>query len=112
MKNTQTNITPPQIASAGSSEALAEAVMQAEDRPAQLWTADDVAKRLGMGVDWVYSETRAGRIPYVPLGRYVRYRPDSIEQWLRARERATLPDNVNRRGTVAAAPATATGRYS
>jgi excisionase family DNA binding protein len=44
--------------------------------------ADDVAALVGMTKDWVYAETRAGRIPHVTLGRYYRYRPDSIEAWL------------------------------
>lgn len=37
---------------------------------------------IGMGVDWVYSETRAGRIPHVKLGRYRRYRQSSIADWI------------------------------
>ena len=44
--------------------------------------ADDVAALVGMTKDWVYAETRAGRIPHVTLGRYYRYRPESIEEWL------------------------------
>ncbi|MGH2879881.1 MAG: helix-turn-helix domain-containing protein [Solirubrobacteraceae bacterium] len=44
--------------------------------------ADDVAALVGMTKDWVYAETRAGRIPHVTLGRYYRYRPESIEAWL------------------------------
>jgi excisionase family DNA binding protein len=44
--------------------------------------ADDVATLVGMTKDWVYAETRAGRIPHVTLGRYYRYRPESIEAWL------------------------------
>jgi excisionase family DNA binding protein len=48
--------------------------------------ADDVAGMIGMTKDWVYAETRAGRIPHVKLGRYYRYRSESIEAWLRAIE--------------------------
>jgi len=38
---------------------------------------------------WVYSETRAKRIPHVPLGRYVRYRRSAVLQWIAALERGS-----------------------
>jgi excisionase family DNA binding protein len=49
--------------------------------------ADDVAAILGMTTDWIYREVRAGRLPHLRLGRYVRFRPESIDSWLDARER-------------------------
>lgn len=62
-------------------------------RPANgsLLFADDVAALVGMTKDWVYAETRAGRIPHVTLGRYYRYRPESIEAWLCEIERRCTP---------------------
>lgn len=64
-------------------------------RAGSLLYADDVAAMVGMTKDWVYAETRAGRIPHVTLGRYYRYRPESIEPWLSEMEhrctRATRP---------------------
>ncbi len=45
--------------------------------------AADVAAVVGMTKDWVYAETRAGRIPHLTLGRYYRYRSESINAWLR-----------------------------
>lgn len=36
---------------------------------------------------WVYAETRAGRLPHISVGRYYRYRPSSIERWLKDQER-------------------------
>jgi excisionase family DNA binding protein len=47
-----------------------------------LLSADDVAALLGMTKDWIYTETWAGRIPHVALGRYYRYRRESIDAWL------------------------------
>lgn len=41
---------------------------------------------IGMTKDWVYAQTRAGRIPHVQLGRYYRYRAESIEDWIRGIE--------------------------
>lgn len=52
--------------------------------------AEDVAALVGMTRDWIYAETRAGRIPHVALGRYYRYRPESIDAWLREIERGAV----------------------
>lgn len=52
-----------------------------------LLTAEEVADLLGMGVDWVWEQSRRGRIPTVRLGRYRRYRREAIEAWLAALER-------------------------
>lgn len=54
----------------------------------RLLEADDVAEYLGMRTDWVYREVRAGRLPHIRLGRAVRFRRESIDAWLQARERA------------------------
>jgi excisionase family DNA binding protein len=47
-----------------------------------LLTADEVAELLRVTRAWVYSETRARRIPHVRLGRYVRYRRSAVEAWV------------------------------
>jgi excisionase family DNA binding protein len=70
-----------------------------------LLTADDVAAMLGMGTDWIYAQVRAGRIPHVRLGRYVRFRAESIDRWLRDIEReATMNGGMKRRGAAGTAP--------
>jgi excisionase family DNA binding protein len=51
-----------------------------------LLTAQDVAAMLGVPPSWVYSQTRAGAIPTVRLGRYYRYRHEVIEAWIAERE--------------------------
>jgi excisionase family DNA binding protein len=51
-------------------------------RPSRLLTADEVASLLQVTRSWVYAETRAHRIPHVPLGRYIRYREDAIYAWI------------------------------
>jgi excisionase family DNA binding protein len=48
----------------------------------RLLTADEVAEMLRVDKSWVYSATRANRIPHIRLGRYVRYSDLAIEQWL------------------------------
>ena len=55
--------------------------------PDRLLEAEDVARYIGMTADWVYREVRAGRMPHIRLGRYVRFRRESIDAWLQARER-------------------------
>jgi excisionase family DNA binding protein len=72
----------------------------------RLLTADQVAQLLQVKRSWVYAETRAGRIPHVPLGRYVRYRLDAIEVWIREMEDGVPPAAAGRhRGENAVAQA-------
>lgn len=59
--------------------------------PSRLLEADDVARYIGMTTDWIYREVRAGRMPHIRLGRYVRFRRESIDAWLAARERGPAP---------------------
>ena len=63
-----------------------------------LLTADDVAQLLGMTKAWVYAETRANRIPHIPLGRYVRFRRSAVLQWISALERDAAGDGFVRGG--------------
>jgi excisionase family DNA binding protein len=52
----------------------------------ELMTAAELAQALRVSVAWVYTETRAGRIPHIRLRRYVRYRRSTVALWLRERE--------------------------
>ncbi len=52
----------------------------------RLLDAEEVAAMLHVPVTWVRAESRAGRIPHVRLGRYVRYRRDAVLAWLEERE--------------------------
>lgn len=69
----------------------------AAEKPSRLLEPQEVAEYLGMKVRWVYEEAKAGRLPHVRLGRYVRFRQESIDAWLEARESAaTMPSGTNR----------------
>ena len=68
-------------------EAQAVNGVRADD---ELLTADEVAALLRVTTGWVYTETRAGRIPHVPLGRYRRYRRATILHWLAGLEEQSL----------------------
>jgi excisionase family DNA binding protein len=57
----------------------------------RLLTADEVADLLQVTPAWVYAQSRSDRIPHVRLGRYVRYRLDAIERWVREIEAGVSP---------------------
>lgn len=48
----------------------------------ELLSAGDVARMLGVKTAWVYEQSLHGTIPTVTLGRYRRYRRESIERWV------------------------------
>ena len=48
----------------------------------RLLTAKEVAELLSVPESWVREATRAGRLPYLALGRYRRYEREVIEAWL------------------------------
>lgn len=77
-----------------------------------LMTADEVAADLGVSKDWIYAEVRAGRIPHVRLGRNVRFRAASIDEWIREIETANMAPTIKRRGAALTAPGMATGGQS
>ena len=53
----------------------------------KLLVASEVAMLLRVTTAWVYAETRANRLPHVRLGRYVRYRAATIDDWIAEEER-------------------------
>lgn len=76
------------MSSVDSPRALGVGISPPRDEPAsRLLEAEDVANYLGVRPDWVYREVRAGRLPHIRLGRAVRFRRESIEAWVDARER-------------------------
>jgi excisionase family DNA binding protein len=52
-----------------------------------LLTAGELAERLNLPESWVRTEERAGRIPSLRLGKYVRFRLRDIERALAERKR-------------------------
>jgi excisionase family DNA binding protein len=61
-----------------------------DDDQRELIDAREVAQMLGMTTDWVYEQSRRGRIPTITLGRFRRYRRAAIEAWLQSIERANV----------------------
>jgi excisionase family DNA binding protein len=56
---------------------------------ADLLTAKEVAALLRVTPGWVYTETRRDRIPHLRLGRFVRYRREALDAWMREIESYT-----------------------
>lgn len=48
----------------------------------RLLEAKDVAELLAVPVSWVRQTTRAGHLPHVALGRYVRYDRVEVLRWV------------------------------
>jgi excisionase family DNA binding protein len=54
--------------------------------PLELMTAGEVALLLRVTTAWVYTQTRARKIPHISLGRYVRYRRSAVLAWIEEME--------------------------
>jgi predicted ester cyclase len=53
-------------------------------------TAEQLAERWQVRVQWVYAKTRSGELPKVPLpGKYVRFRLDVVERFERGELEST-----------------------
>lgn len=59
--------------------------------PERLVDAAAAGELLGVPRSWVLAQARAGRIPHVRLGRYVRFEPEELRAWWRSRRRGPRP---------------------
>jgi excisionase family DNA binding protein len=59
--------------------------------PDRLVDAAAAGELLGVPASWVLAQARAGRIPHVRLGRYVRFEPEELRAWWRGRRRGPGP---------------------
>jgi len=50
----------------------------------QLLTAEQVAEFLRLSTWQIYELARRGEIPHVRIGRVVRFRSDTLDEWTRA----------------------------
>jgi excisionase family DNA binding protein len=65
-----------------------------EEQPPQagaLLTPEQAARLLAVPRSWVYAEARAGRMPHVRVGRYVRFRHELLTAWIGELERGPTP---------------------
>jgi excisionase family DNA binding protein len=71
-------------------QAHAEGLDEELGDPFELLTAGEVATLLQVTKAWVYTQTRARKIPHVSLGRYVRYRRSAVLRWLEEIEQESV----------------------
>jgi len=68
------------LAGNGHRRSTGDAVEVELDEP--LWTVEKVARLLSVKRAWVYTATRDGLLPYVKVGRHLRFIRTDIERWI------------------------------
>jgi excisionase family DNA binding protein len=63
--------------------------------PCLLLTPRQAAQALGISVSRIYKLAELRRIPFVPIGRSLRFRPASLERWLANREIGTVRQTLS-----------------
>lgn len=67
--------------------------------PRPLLNAEQAGALLNVPPGWVLAQARAGRIPHVRLGRYVRFDADALAAWCETRvEGPSYPVDTNKKG--------------
>ena len=51
-----------------------------------LLTPDELAEELKVQKSWVYSRTRTGEIPHYKIGKYVKFDPDEVRNWIKSQK--------------------------
>jgi excisionase family DNA binding protein len=67
-------------------EAIASKLSANGSSPAPLLDAEEAGELLHLPSSWVMAEARANRIPNVRLGKYRRFKRDSLLAWMDGRE--------------------------
>ena len=68
-----------------------EELMDHSDAADDLLTVEDVAALFRVPKSWVYERTRrrgADRLPFIKLGKYVRFEEQSLRQYLASRRKS------------------------
>jgi excisionase family DNA binding protein len=61
------------------------AALIGRETPSPLLDARQAAETLNVPSSWIAAEARAGRIPHLRLGRYVRFSRDELMRWCEGR---------------------------
>jgi excisionase family DNA binding protein len=63
------------------------------DGLSELLTVDELAAVLKVSASWVYEHTRtrrrAARLPYIKIGKYIRFDPQAVRAFLARQSRST-----------------------
>jgi excisionase family DNA binding protein len=46
-------------------------------------TVDELAARWKVPKTWIYERTRKGLLPFIKIGRYIRFEPDKVDEALK-----------------------------
>ena len=49
---------------------------------------NEMAEKLDVPVSWLYSRTRTNAIPHYKVGKYVKFEPDEVWNWLKMQNEA------------------------
>jgi excisionase family DNA binding protein len=79
--------------------------------PVLLWTAEEVAYAVAVGVEVIEAKRKAGEITAVKVGRAWRYHPEDVQAWINGLRPATAPESCTAHPRPAPAPANTTRRY-
>ncbi len=63
-----------------------------------LMTIKEAAEWLNVPASWIYQRTFRGTsdpIPYIKLGRLLRFEREKLEEWVRAREKPALAQKLD-----------------
>jgi excisionase family DNA binding protein len=63
--------------------------------PVLLWTAEEVAYAVAVGVEVIEAKRKAGEITAVKVGRAWRYHPEDVQAWINGLRPATAPDTAD-----------------
>jgi excisionase family DNA binding protein len=44
---------------------------------------EEMAKKLDVPVSWLYARTRTNEVPHFKVGKYVRFDPEAVMEWIR-----------------------------
>lgn len=67
--------------------------------PPVLWTPDQVCAAWGCRRTWLYDQVEAGRLPFVRLGRQLRFRPDDITAYVDAHTAPAVDPRTRQAGS-------------
>ena len=54
-----------------------------KDKTQHLLNVDELAERLNVPKGWIYERTSRGDIPFIKVGKYVRFEWNAILDWLK-----------------------------
>lgn len=46
-------------------------------------TVEELAQRWKVRKSWIYERTRKGLLPFIRIGRYIRFEPEKVDQFFR-----------------------------